>query len=115
MQDSHDIREAKVLANQKASTRTSHEIVPRQRKLLRVHVDLAQPRDAARQLQESLHALEDAHVGEANLFYEFELGVLGQRGDGFCDFEHGRDDVVARVAEVPGELSVSSASQSGRM
>jgi hypothetical protein len=32
---------------------------------------------------------------------ELELGVLAQRVDCLCDAEHGADDVMARVAQVP--------------
>lgn len=33
---------------------------------LRIHIDLAKPRDAARELEESLNAFKDAHVREAD-------------------------------------------------
>ncbi len=41
-----------------------------------LHVNLAQLRQTAAQLQERLHSVEDAHVGEANFFDELELRVL---------------------------------------
>jgi hypothetical protein len=39
----------------------------REREELRLHVDFAEARDAAGELEEGLHAFEDAHVCEADL------------------------------------------------
>jgi hypothetical protein len=42
----------------------------------RLHVDSAELRNTARELEVGLHTLEDSHVGEANLSDELEFGVL---------------------------------------
>jgi hypothetical protein len=73
----------------------------RQNKQRWLHAQPTQLRHAAGQLQVRLHTLQDPHVREANLADELELGVLGQRGQGFRDFEHSANDVVGGVAEVP--------------
>ena len=51
---------------------------------------------------------------EADLADEFELGVFGQRWDGFGDFEHCRDDVVGGVAKVPTATLAPTAINAGR-
>jgi len=48
-----------------------------------------------------LHAFEDAHVGEADFLDELQFGMLAQGIDCLGDLEHGADDVVARVSQVP--------------
>lgn len=67
----------------------------------RLHVDSAELCNTARELEVCLHTFEDSHVGEADFSDELEFGVLGENGNGLCDFEHGADDVVARVTRVP--------------
>lgn len=67
----------------------------------RLHIHFAQFRNAPAQLHQSLHALEHAHMGEANLLDELEAGVLAEAVHGFGDAEHGADDIVAAVAERP--------------
>lgn len=59
-----------------------------------------------------LHALEDAHVREADLADELEFRVLTEGWDRLRDLEHAADDVVRGVAECPGiMLAAWSSSQ----
>lgn len=65
------------------------------------HIDFAQLRHASVQLHQRLHALENAHVREANDLDELEAGVLAEAVHGLGDAEHGAHDVVAAVAQRP--------------
>jgi hypothetical protein len=90
----------------------------RQNEQLWLHVDLAKASDAAGELEKGLDAFEDAHVCEADFLRmmlamkrmdrmykthldKFQLRVLAQCVDGLGDPEHGADDVVARVSQIP--------------
>jgi hypothetical protein len=42
----------------------------RQGELARLHIDLTKTSEAARELEKCLHALQNSHVGEANLLFE---------------------------------------------
>ena len=61
-----------------------------------------------------MHALQDAHVGEADLADELELRVLAERWNCLRDLEHTADDVVRRVAECP-EIMLAAWSSSPLM
>lgn len=76
---------------------------------LRLHIKLAEFRDTPSQLQICLHSFQNPHMREADLLDELELGVLGQRWNGLCDFEHSGYDIVGRVAEIPACMLVGAA------
>jgi hypothetical protein len=80
----------------------------------RLHVELAEFRHAASQLEVCLHALEDAHVREADLADKFKLRVFAEGRDRLRDLEHTADDVVRRVAECP-EIMLAAWSSSPLM
>lgn len=73
---------------------TARMLVPRHLEELRLHIQLAELRYAARKLQICLHAFQYSHVREADLSNEFQLRVLRQCWNGLGDLEHGADDVV---------------------
>lgn len=81
--------------------RSLDQVVLGKCELLGIHVDLAESSDTSRELQKGLDTLQDPHVRETNLFDEVKLCMLGQRRNRLGNLEHGRDDVVARVAQVP--------------
>jgi hypothetical protein len=60
----------------------------------RLHVELAQFRHAASQLEVCLHTLEDTHVREADLADKFKLCVFAEGWNRLRDLEHAADDVV---------------------
>lgn len=68
---------------------------------LRLHIDLTELGHAATQLQQRLYAIQDAHVRKSNLLDELEFRMLGQCRNRLCHPEHGTDDIVRRVSEVP--------------
>ena len=63
-----------------------------------LHVNLAEPGDAAGQLEEGLDAFQNTHVREANLLDKLQLRMLAEGIDRFGDSEHCADDVVTGVA-----------------
>jgi hypothetical protein len=65
------------------------------------HVDFAELRDTATQLQECLDAFEYPHMGKSNLFNELQLRMFRQDWDTFGHFEHSADYIVRRVAQIP--------------
>lgn len=65
------------------------------------HVNLAEFGNAATQLKQRLHPVQDAHMREANLFDEFQLGVFRERRDRFGHSEHSANDIVGRVSQGP--------------
>lgn len=44
-------------------------------------------------------------MSESNLLDKLELRVFGQRRNGLGNSEHGADDVVGGVSQIPGRLS----------
>lgn len=60
----------------------------------RLHVNFAQFRQTAAQLQKRLHSLQDAHMGEANLLDEFKFRVFRKRRNHLSHPEHSAYDVV---------------------
>jgi hypothetical protein len=61
---------------------------------VRLHVNFAQFRQTAAQLQERLHSLQDAHMGEANLLDEFKFRMFRERRNLLSHPEHSAYDVV---------------------
>lgn len=65
------------------------------------HVDLAEFRDASAQLQQGLHAVENAHVCEPNLSDKFQLRMLREGRNGLRDSEHSANNVVGGISQCP--------------
>ena len=65
---------------------------------VRLHVDSAQLRKTAAELEESLDAFQYTHMRESNFLDEFQFRMFGQSRDAFRDSKHGTDDVVRGVA-----------------
>ena len=61
---------------------------------LRLHIDSAQFRNAATQLQERLHPFQDAHVRETDLFNELKLRMFRKRWDRLRYTKHCTDDIM---------------------
>ena len=70
-------------------------------KLFWIHIELAQSCHTAAQLEQRLYTLQDLHMREANLLDKLELGMFAQRWNGFSDPEHGTDDIMAGVSQLP--------------
>lgn len=65
------------------------------------HVDFAELRDTATQLEKCLNTLQYPHMSESNLLDELELRVFGQNRNAFGHFEHSADDIVRRITKIP--------------
>jgi hypothetical protein len=58
------------------------------------HINLTQSSKASTKLQVCLHSLQNPHVCESYLAYEFQFGVFRECGQSFGDAEHGRDYIM---------------------
>jgi hypothetical protein len=65
------------------------------------HVDFAELRDTATQLEKCLNTLQYPHMSESNLLDELELRVFRQNWNAFGHFEHSADDIVRRITKIP--------------
>lgn len=59
-----------------------------------LHIDLAELRNAAAQLEECLNPFQNPHVSKSDLFDELEFRMFRQRGNGLGNSEHGAYNVV---------------------